>query len=192
MVPQMDELNKIILETERLILSSVTLADCSENYLSWLNDTDVNMYLESGFYQHNMQGLVDFVNGYQSNKKAVFLVIRLKENNKHIGNIKIDKINYIHRNCEYGIMMGDKTEWGKGYAKEASIAIINYGFEELGLNKVNLGVIDSNDVAVKLYEKIGFVVEGVLKQNFYERTSNTLKNEIRMAVFNNTWQYGNK
>jgi ribosomal protein S18 acetylase RimI-like enzyme len=57
---------------------------------------------------------------------------------------------------------------------------------------VNLGVIDSNDVAVKLYEKIGFVVEGVLKQNFYERTSSTLKNEIRMAVFNNTWQYGNK
>ena len=192
MVPQMDELNKIILETERLILSSVTLADCSENYLSWLNDKDVNMYLESGFYQHNMQGLVDFVNGYQSNKKAVFLVIRLKENDKHIGNIKIDKINYIHRNCEYGIMMGDKTEWGKGYAKEASIAIINYAFEELGLNKVNLGVIDSNDVAVKLYEKIGFVVEGVLKQNFYERTSSTLKNEIRMAVFNNTWQYGNK
>jgi len=192
MVPQMDELNKIILETERLILSSVTLADCSENYLSWLNDTDVNMYLESGFYQHNMQGLVDFVNGYQSNKKAVFLVIRLKENNKHIGNIKIDKINYIHRNCEYGIMMGDKTEWGKGYAKEATIAIINYAFQELGLNKVNLGVIDSNDVAVKLYEKIGFVVEGVLKQNFYERTSRTLINEIRMAVFNNTWQYGNK
>ena len=192
MVPQMDELNKIILETERLILSSITLADCSENYLSWLNDTDVNMYLESGFYQHNMQGLVDFVNGYQSNKKAVFLVIRLKENNKHIGNIKIDKINYIHRNCEYGIMMGDKTEWGKGYAKEASIAIINYAFEDLGLNKVNLGVIDSNDVAVKLYEKIGFVVEGVLKQNFYERTSSKLKNEIRMAVFNNTWQYGNK
>ena len=192
MVPQMDELNKIVLETERLILSSITLADCSENYLSWLNDTDVNMYLESGFYQHNMQGLVDFVNGYQSNKKAVFLVIRLKENNKHIGNIKIDKINYIHRNCEYGIMMGDKTEWGKGYAKEASIAIINYAFEELGLNKVNLGVIDSNDVAVKLYKKIGFVVEGVLKQNFYERTSSTLKNEIRMAVFNNTWQYGNK
>ena len=192
MVPQMDELNKIVLETERLILSSITLADCSENYLSWLNDTDVNMYLESSFYQHNMQGLVDFVNGYQSNKKAVFLVIRLKENNKHIGNIKIDKINYIHRNCEYGIMMGDKTEWGKGYAKEASIAIINYAFEELGLNKVNLGVISSNDVAVKLYKKIGFVVEGVLKQNFYERTSSTLKNEIRMAVFNNTWQYGNK
>ena len=178
MVPQMDELNKVVLETERLILSSVTLADCSENYLSWLNDTDVNMYLESGFYQHNMQVLVDFVNGYLSNKKAVFLVIRLKENNKHIGNIKIDKINYIHRNCEYGIMMGDKTEWGKGYAKEASIAIINYAFEELGLNKVNLGVIDSNDVAVKLYKKIGFVVEGVLKQNFYERTSSTLKNEI--------------
>lgn len=188
----MDELTKVILETERLVLSSVTIADCSENYLSWLNDTSVNMYLESGFYEHNMQGLVDFVNGYQSNKKAIFLVIRLKENKKHIGNIKIDKINYNHRNCEYGIMMGDKSEWGKGYAKEASIAIINYAFEGLGLNKVNLGVIDSNNAAVKLYEKIGFVIEGVLKENFYERESNTLKHELRMAVFKNTWQYGKK
>ncbi len=188
----MDKINKIVLETERLLLSSVTPADCNENYLSWLNDTDVNMYLESGFYKHDIEGLIDFVNRYQTNKNAVFLIIRLKTNNKHIGNIKIDKINFIHQNCEYGIMMGDKTEWGKGYAKEASIAIINYAFEELGLNKVNLGVIDSNYAAVKLYEQIGFTLEGVLKENFYERSTNTLKNELRMAAFKNTWEYGKK
>jgi ribosomal-protein-alanine N-acetyltransferase len=166
MVPQMDKLNTVVLETERLILSSITVSDCSENYLSWLNDINVNIYLESGFYEHNMSTLIDFVKMYQFNEKAVFLVIRLKENNKHIGNIKIDKISLIHRNCEYGIMMGDTSEWGKGYAKEASIAIINYAFYELDLNKVNLGVIDSNLVAIKLYNIIGFNIEGVLKQNF--------------------------
>lgn len=188
----MDKLNKVELETERLVLSTLTVADCSDNYLSWLNDTEVNMYLESGFYKHDLEGLINFVKSYQFNKKAVFLVIRLKENTKHIGNIKIDKINYIHLNCEYGIMMGDKTEWGKGYAKEATIAIINYAFENLGLNKVNLGVIESNNIAVKLYQKIGFEVEGVLKQNFYERYSKSFKNELRMAVFKNNWKYGKK
>ncbi len=186
----MDELSMVRIVTDLLVLTSVSVADCSETYLSWLNDGDVNLYLESGFQTHTMPGLVEFVNSYQSNPKAVFLVIRLKESNKHIGNIKIDKINKIHMTCEYGIMMGDKDEWGKGYAKEASIAIVNYAFDVLGLNKVNLGVIDSNVAAVKLYVNMGFVTEGVLRENFYDRKSNSLRDEIRMGVFKNSWRYG--
>ena len=183
----MDEL--IDIRTERLSLKQLTLEDCTKQYLSWLNDYEVNGYLESGFMKHDMESLVDFVSGYQSNNKALFLAIRLLTNHKHIGNVKIDKINRIHQTGEYGILMGERAEWGKGYAKEASLAIIQLAFEKLGLKKVNLGVISSNTAAVELYKKLGFKTEGVLRRNFYDKALSTWVDEIRMGLLKEEFEY---
>jgi ribosomal-protein-alanine N-acetyltransferase len=188
MVSQMDEL--INLNTERLNLKEVTLEDCTDQYLSWLNDNEVNRYLESGFIQHDMKSLIDFVSGYLSNSKALFLAIRLLDNNKHIGNVKIDKINLNHKTGEYGILMGERSEWGKGYAKEASLAIIQLAFEKLGLQKINLGVIGSNTVALELYKKMGFTIEGVLRKNFYDKEQSVWVDEIRMGLLKEEFKYG--
>jgi ribosomal-protein-alanine N-acetyltransferase len=183
----MDEL--INIRTERISLKQVTLEDCTEQYLSWLNDDEVNRYLESGFMKHDMKSLDGFVRGYQSNDNAVFLAIRLLANYKHIGNVKIDKINRNHQTGEYGILMGERTEWGKGYAKEASLAIIQLAFDKLGLQKINLGVISSNTVAMELYKKMGFKIEGVLRRNFYDKVLSTWVDEIRMGLLKEEFKY---
>ena len=105
----------------------------------------------------------------------------VKKTNQHIGNIKIDPINYRHLYGEYGIMIGDKTTWGKGYAKEASIAVINFCFTKLSLRKINLGVIANNAMALSLYRSLGFVEEGRLKK--HELINGTYKDKLRMALF---------
>lgn len=68
--------------------------------------------------------------------------ITLKENGKHIGNIKIDPISKRHGTGEYGILIGDRNTWGKGYAAEATIGILKYCFQELGLRRITLEVIE--------------------------------------------------
>ena len=80
------------------------------------------------------------------NSKIFFWAITLKESGKHIGNIKIDPISQKHERGEYGIMMGDRSEWGKGYAREASEAVIRFCFETLKLRKVTLGVLTANRI----------------------------------------------
>ncbi len=106
----------------------------------------------------------------------------IKESNKHIGNIKIDPINYKHGYGEYGIMMGDKTEWGKGYAKEASQTIIKFCFEILNLRKIKLGVVEANIAALELYKKLEFEIEGIYKNHcIYD---GVLNNIVRMSIFN--------
>ena len=97
----------------------------------------------------------------KNKKNILFWAIHLKDSNKHIGNIKIDPIDYEDNSGEYGILMGDKTNWGMGYSKEASLAIINYCFKELKLSKLHLGVIEDNINAVMLYKKMGFVIDKV-------------------------------
>jgi ribosomal-protein-alanine N-acetyltransferase len=191
MVSQMDELTAG-LYTDRLKFVPVTPVDCNETYLSWLTDVETNQFLESSFSQYTLDALVNFVKEQQKSKKSIFFAIRLRENDKHIGNIKIDKIHPFHKTGEYGILMGDKSEWGKGYAKEASIAIVNYGFDELGLRKICLGVIIENIVAFNLYVKLGFIIEGLLRKNFFHTSTGNFYDEIRMAVFKEEWKFPKK
>lgn len=152
----------ISLESERLIFEPLSVKHLSMDYVNWLNNPKVNKYLESGG-DYTIEALRQFLEE-QERKQILFWAILLKKSNKHIGNIKIDPIDKAQNSGEYGILMGDVEEWGKGYAKEASLKIIDYCFKDLNLSKITLGVLDQNKAALKLYERIGF--------STYNRTEN--------------------
>ena len=168
------------LESKRLYFEALSSKHHSEVYVNWLNDTRVNKYLESGG-DYTLNKLESFLNE-QEQKNILFWAIHIKESKKHIGNIKIDPINLDNNSGEYGILMGDCNEWGKGYAKEASVAIIDYCFKTLKFSKITLGVIDENKNAVKLYEKLGFATESIIENSgVYD---NKMCNSIRMVKRN--------
>jgi len=167
------------LETERLNLYKVTEEFCNDNYLSWLHDKEVNKYLDSGNLPISLDDLILYVKNIPNDD--IFLAIVIKENKKHIGNIRIHSINYKNGLGESGILLGDKSEWGKGYAKEASIAVFNHCFNRLNLRKITMGAVQENIASIKLYEKIGFKQEGLFKKHaFYD---GEFRNSIKMALF---------
>jgi RimJ/RimL family protein N-acetyltransferase len=59
---------------------------------------------------------------------------------------------------------GDRQNWGKGYGTEAMRLALNFAFNELNLHRVQLSVFDYNERAIALYEKMGFVREGVYRE----------------------------
>lgn len=171
----------IHISSERLLFTPVNSSYCTSEYVNWLNDDEVVRYLEI-FEPYTSEKLYKYLLSAEQNDQLLFWAIHIKATNKHIGNIKIDPVNYHHGYAEYGIMMGDKKEWGKQYATEASNRIIEYCFEKLGLRKITLGVVEDNIAAFNLYRKLGFEVEGVLKEHgFY---NGHLCNMVRMAKFN--------
>jgi [ribosomal protein S5]-alanine N-acetyltransferase len=174
--------NKIIsLETERLILIPLTIRHLSDEYVNWLNDKDVNRFLESGG-DYTKEKLNNYLQLIES-KNIFFWGIHLKNNLKHIGNIKIDPINIKHNYGEYGVLIGDKQQWGKGFAKEASLKVIEYCFSsEVDLRKINLGVNANNVNAINLYQSIGFNIEGILKKHII--TSYGYDDVVLMSIFN--------
>ena len=149
------------LDSERLVFLPLSLKHLSQEYLDWLNDFEVNRYLESR-QGYNKKLLENFLKE-QERKDILFWAIHTKEKNKHIGNIKIDPINLESNSGEYGILIGDKSSWGKGYAKEATSKIIQYCFDTLKLSKITLGVVSENKRAIKLYENLGFKRERIVK-----------------------------
>ena len=91
-------MKNIDLESERLIFKRLSHDHASTEYLNWINDPEVNMYLETkGNYTMDM--LKSYIEQQYSNE-VFFWAIHLKDSNKHIGNIKIDPINFEHNSGE--------------------------------------------------------------------------------------------
>ena len=169
-----------VLNSDRLILKPLSTTFLSQKYVDWMNDEQVIRYLESGG-DYTLDKLKSYLEEVESNPKY-FWAITLRSSGEHIGNIKIDPIHPLHRFGEYGIMIGDRTSWGKGFAKEASNLVLDYCFQKLNLRKINLGVIASNDGAVKLYQQLGFEIEAHFKEHV--AFEGKYVDSFRLAIFN--------
>lgn len=157
-----------LLESNRLILKPLGIEFLSQNYVNWLNDKDVTEFMSNtGIDKKELKIYLEKL----KNPPKYFWGIIIKKNYQHIGNLKIDPINVKKKRGEYGIMIGDKSSWGKGYGAEASNMALNYCFDELGLEKVLLGVLNKNINAINMYKKIGF------KKLYTKKNHFTLRNE---------------
>ena len=169
-----------LLSTQRLSLIPLGLKFLSDNYLSWMRDEHIVKFMESGGKNYTLEILKEYLKKIEREKIFSWAIV-INENKSHIGNIKIDPINKKNLYGEYGIMIGDKSQWGKGYAKEASEEIIKFCFTTLLLRKINLGVIANNHKALKLYESMGFIEEGRFKNHVLFNDKYT--DMVRMALF---------
>ena len=151
------------LESDRLYLRDVRLSDAGGYYPSWLNDCEVNQYLETRFDVQTVAKTEDFIREQNSRSDVLFLAICLKENDKHIGNIKLGPINYHHRTADVGYMLGDKGSWGKGLMTEAIRLVLDFGFRSLDLAKISAGAYKENIGSQRCLEKCGFTREGILR-----------------------------
>jgi [ribosomal protein S5]-alanine N-acetyltransferase len=156
-----------LLEGDRIYLRGVCLDDVNEVYCGWLNDPEVNKYLESRFYPQTLETLRDFVGSKLGDRENPFFAIILKEGDRHIGNIKLGPINNIHRFADIGIIIGEKDCWGKGYGLEAIRLIVKYAFDTLNLHKLTAGCYEPNAPSMKAFIKAGFTQEGVRKSHCY-------------------------
>jgi len=170
------------LESERIYLREVKPSDVNEDYYRWMNDPSVTGYLESRFFPNSVEGLRCYVSAKLGDHDNVFLAIILKDQDRHIGNIKLGPINWIHRFADIGIMIGAKDCWGKGYATEAICLIADYAFRVLNLHKLTAGCYDANQRSAKAFQKAGFVIEGVRKQHFYH--DGMYVDDILLALLN--------
>jgi len=155
------------LSGDGIYFREVRIEDIDDSYYKWMNDAEVIKYTGSRFYPNSKAMLGKFVDTINANRDNVFFAIIKKENNKHIGNIKLGPINWINRFGDIGIIIGEKDEWGKGFASEAIKLMVKYAFNTLNLHKLTAGYFEGNKPSSKIFLKNGFQVEGVRKNHVY-------------------------
>jgi len=161
-------MNRFI-EGESIYLRAVEAADAGERYLSWMNDEEVTKGLASGVFPTTIEDLKKYIQNITSSRNAVMFAVCDKQSDLHIGNIKLDNFDWVNRTCELGLLLGDRSYWGKGVGTQVMELTLKYAFQQLNIRKVVLAVYANNPAAIRLYEKVGFQKEGCLRdQIFYK------------------------
>lgn len=141
----------------------LTAQDASMKYVSWLNDKEINQYLESRFINHTIHSVEQYINQVNASNNEYLFGMFTKSADVHIGNIKLGPINTVHHYADIGLMIGDKNYWGKGIGSEAIGLITSFAFRHLNLHKVKAGCYESNIGSLKAFLKTGFKEEGFLR-----------------------------
>src|SRR5438477_7347960 len=142
-------------------------ADLNDSYLGWLNDPEITRYMESGTFPTTMRDMERFYEEVTGSCSQVILAITDAKSGRHIGNVKLGPVHWVHRRASLGILIGDKSFWGKGAGTEAMRMAVDYGFYKLNLRRIDLTVFAEHEFAVRLYEKVGFKVEGRLREHVF-------------------------
>lgn len=87
--------------------------------------------------------------------------------NKFIGGCNISGVDWKNGVATVGIFIGSKEHIGKGYGTDAMNVLIKFVFMQMNINKIRLTVYSYNEAALGCYEKCGFRVEGVLRQEIF-------------------------
>lgn len=121
---------------------------------------------------------------------AVQFMICIGEEQRPVGSVYLRDIDRIHKKAEYGIFIGEKDAWGRGYGTWAAKKMIDYAFEKEGLHKLMLRVLAENHGAIRSYEKAGFVQEAYLRDEVF--LEGHYRDVIYMSVINRSQKEENK
>lgn len=128
----------------------------------------------------------EWVKSQRSNKNGEYnFAVEDMETHSYIGGCGINEVNWTARIATVGIMIGDKNYWNKGYGTDAMKVLIKFIFENMNIRKIKLNVFSFNIRAQKCYEKCGFKVEGILKDELFK--DGKYYDEIIMSLFNNEY-----
>ncbi len=97
---------------------------------------------------------------------ALFTICENKTHNP-VGQTALFRIDYISRAAIFYIAIYDPRYWSKGYGTEATKLMLEYSFDILNLNRIQLHVAVENIKGVKAYERTGFKIEGTLREAMY-------------------------
>jgi len=158
----------IQIETERLILRKFEYTD-DENMLKyWISDPEIqSMYSEPVYTtKQEVKELLDkYIGAYEKSDYYRWAVIS-KETGECIGQIAYFLVDSNNHFAEIEYCIGSSFQ-RKGLATEATKAIIQYGFDKMNLNKIQICHKSINIPSRKVIEKCGFVYEGALRDFFY-------------------------
>ena len=134
-------------------------------YQRWFADMEVTRYLLYRF-PFTTKWEEEWLEQVSRDPHQVMWAIVLKHNGRLIGNAALEHVDWRNRRAESGIVIGEKDEWGKGYAGEAMCLRTRYAFRELGLQKLITTVVGPNDASRRGLERAGYRQCGLYRRHF--------------------------
>ena len=171
-------IDPVYLIGDRVCLREMTEADAL-NIVAWRNDPEIRKWM----FNQDVLTLESHLRWFRRSKSdRVDYVICERENHQPIGTVNYTNIG--KNEGEAGKMLGDKTYWGRGFAKEAFLLWLRIGFTVFGFKRIYIRTIADNAANIILNQKIGFEISGETKMEIDGNlTVNVLTMELSRENF---------
>ncbi len=164
----MEHKGTVYIETKRLILRRFTVSDAEAMYENWASDEEVIKYLTwqtHGDISVSEGVLREWVNNYARNDFYQWAIVFKEYSDKPIGSIAVvENIDETVGKAHIGYCIG-KPWWHKGIMSEALGAVIDFLFDEVGVNRVESRHDPRNPNSGAVMKKCGMKFEGTLRQS---------------------------
>lgn len=176
----------MFLKSAKIHLRPLEVED-SNDFYQWSCDRDVTQFSISAYaFPQSKSDIAKWLSGINTDSKCISMGIVCNDTDNLIGYAGIASISSLNRCGEYFILIGDKEYWGRGIGTEVTKLITNYGFQTLGLHRIELTAYANNPSAIRAYEKAGYAHEGVKRQAGYRNGS--FIDKVQMSVLAFEWQ----
>lgn len=151
----------------------------------WINDPKIQSTLNYDFPTSVSKTMAWFQNNLLNDSRREFSIFD-KSNGKYIGFCGLFDIDYKAKKAEHHCVIGDIDYHSKGFGKDAYKVIVNYGFKELGLNRIYAYQRINNIPAHKLVEKLGWKREGLLRSDLYSHGE--IRDRYIISILKSEWK----
>ena len=157
------------------------------HFYTWLHDPEVIAYSLSAFQgMKTTQQIDQWFAATLAQVNSLNLGIYLEDTNTLIGYADLSGISATNHSGEYFILIGEKTQWGRGVGTAVTKQVLRLAFTSHQLNRIMLTVSESNTGGLRAYTKAGFVAEGRLRQAACRQ--GVFHDKIVMSVLRAEWQ----
>ncbi|MBU3129400.1 GNAT family N-acetyltransferase [Clostridium tagluense] len=155
---------KNLLIGEKVKLTSINEEDVLK-FQKWYNDASFMRHYDIvSAIPKTIEEVKELVSEAQKSNTAYIFAIKNLHQEEFIGVTGFEDISWNNGTALIYIGIGGEKHRGKGYGMEALKLTMEFGFEELNFHKIQLTVLEYNEPAIKLYEKLGFKREGVYRE----------------------------
>lgn len=179
----MDFSDKPVLTGDRTVLRPFTEADAARMG-EIVGDPEVRRFTGSPGHELTPELLRSWYGSRSAQPDRLDLAVTDPADGEVLGEVVLHAWVPEERSCTFRTLIGARGR-GRGIGTEATRLIVGYAFEELGLHRVQLDAYAFNDRALRMYEKVGFVREGVRRE--VERRDGVWVDEVLMAVLDHEW-----
>jgi ribosomal-protein-alanine N-acetyltransferase len=154
------------LQSERLLLRKITGKDIPDIFEIYSN-REVMLYFDDRYAFEDIAEAEQMVSDYENamqDQNGMRWGIILKDDGKLIGTCGFHALSDYHKRIEIGYDL-NRDYWGKGIMTEALSLIIDYAFEKSEVNRIEAFVEPPNIASGALLEKLGFSMEGILREH---------------------------
>ncbi|AGL21020.1 GNAT family N-acetyltransferase [Actinoplanes sp. N902-109] len=172
--------------SDRLRLRELRDEDLTD-LVAWWQDPEVSISQGMGpLHPRPAAAIAEQFRAWCSNQgNDAGLVVTSREDGTVLGHVALFGATVHSRAATFAIMIGPPHQ-GRGYGTEATRLMLRYGFAELGLHRIQLGVMAYNERGIAAYKKAGFVEEGRAREAVHR--NGTWYDQVHMGILAHEWQ----